>query len=403
MDRYLSTLKKLYQVNISKKDQHYDLEAMHKLDALLGYPSRSFHSVHLAGTNGKGTVGHKIFHALKTSSQSVGIFSSPHIATFRERMVVDGQMIPERCVVEGLERIWDLAKKNNIALRFFEVVTLLAFLHFQEKNVDIAIVETGLGGRLDATNIIRPLLSIITSIGLDHCEILGDTLEEIAREKAGIIKQNCPVILGPGIPVVVEKIAEEKKAPVVVVPLSSSDPNRINTDIARTAIKVLHDQMGYQINSCYDFSSLPLFRQDVRFICGEQYVFDVAHNPMGFQALKQFLGNSEAAWLLSFSKEKQIAACLQEIQEKGRVSVPVAFLGETHPRLAESSELIKEAKILGIDASGFSNSRQAIQWLHQKKQKKGPIVVAGSFFMMGDVMKALEQKMDSDPVELNEL
>ena len=154
----------------------------------IGNPQNDFPSIHIAGTNGKGSVASKIAESLTLAGYRVGLFTSPHLFTYRERIQINGELISEEEVVEGLEKLFKIAKTPS----FFEMTTLLAFDYFSKMEVDIAIVEAGLGGRLDATNIVRPILSIITSIDFDHTEILGETLDEIATEKAGIIKKDVP-------------------------------------------------------------------------------------------------------------------------------------------------------------------------------------------------------------------
>ena len=162
-----------------------------------GNPHTKFRSIHVAGTNGKGSTSHLIAAVLQAAGYKVGLYTSPHLVDFRERIRINGQMIPEERVVAFVEQIKNPKSKiNNLQSSFFELTTALAFSYFAEQQVDIAVVEVGLGGRLDATNIITPLLSVITNIGFDHTEFLGHTLKDIAREKAGIIKPGVPCVIG---------------------------------------------------------------------------------------------------------------------------------------------------------------------------------------------------------------
>ncbi len=172
---------------------------MMALDEALGHPSRDFRAVHIAGTNGKGSVSHMIASALmqfpKDSGKlKVGLYTSPHLVDFRERIKVDGQMVEKEWVFNFLKDHKNLFEKTDAS--FFEITTAMAFSYFSYRNVDVAVVECGLGGRLDSTNIINPLASVITNIGFDHMQYLGNTLEEIASEKAGIIKPGIPAIIG---------------------------------------------------------------------------------------------------------------------------------------------------------------------------------------------------------------
>jgi dihydrofolate synthase/folylpolyglutamate synthase len=170
------------------------LDNTKKLDAFCGSPHRSFKTIHVAGTNGKGSVSHTLASILQASGYNVGLYTSPHLVSFRERIRVNGQMICEDDVVAFVERIKEFA--DEVKPSFFELTMMMAFDYFRKCRVDVAVVEVGLGGRMDSTNIIRPQLSVITNIGLDHTMFLGDTVEEIAVEKAGIMKSKVPVVVG---------------------------------------------------------------------------------------------------------------------------------------------------------------------------------------------------------------
>ena len=160
----------------------------------LGNPQRNFFTIHVAGTNGKGSVSHIIASVLQQAGYRTGLFTSPHLQDFRERIRVDGEMIPKQKVVNFVDKHHD--RMVELGLSFFEMTAALAFDYFAQSDVEVAVIETGLGGRLDATNVIVPILSIITNIGMEHTALLGDTPEKIAAEKAGIIKKSIPVIIG---------------------------------------------------------------------------------------------------------------------------------------------------------------------------------------------------------------
>ncbi len=192
------------------------LENTLALDEHFGHPHQHYKTIHVAGTNGKGSCSHTLAAILQAAGYRVGLYTSPHLVDFRERIKVNGQMISKRRVVDFVER--HRAFFEPLHPSFFELTTALAFLHFKEQKVDVAVIEVGLGGRLDCTNIITPLLSVITNISLDHTQFLGDTLAKIAGEKAGIIKKGVPVVVGEALeetgPVFSEK-ANEKNAPLV--------------------------------------------------------------------------------------------------------------------------------------------------------------------------------------------
>ena len=160
----------------------------------LGNPQRNYYTIHVAGTNGKGSVSHMLASILQQAGYRTGLFTSPHLSDFRERIRVDGEMIPKQKVVNFVDK--HQVKMQELELSFFEMTAAMAFDYFDQSDVEVAVIETGLGGRLDATNIIVPILSVITNIGMEHTEFLGDTIQKIASEKAGIIKKSVPVILG---------------------------------------------------------------------------------------------------------------------------------------------------------------------------------------------------------------
>ena len=199
MNAYQSTLDYLYHAaplfqNIGAGAYKEGLSTTRALDEHFGHPHTQYRTIHVAGTNGKGSVSSTLAAILQSAGLRVGLYTSPHLTDFRERIRVNGEMIPEQRVVDFVEQ--EHAFFEPLYPSFFELTTALAFLYFAEKQVDVAVIEVGLGGRLDCTNIIRPDLAIITNISFDHQQFLGDTLPMIAAEKAGIIKAGVPVVIG---------------------------------------------------------------------------------------------------------------------------------------------------------------------------------------------------------------
>lgn len=191
------------------------LENTLALDKHFGHPHRDFRSIHIAGTNGKGSCAHTLAAILQQCGYRVGLYTSPHLVDFRERIRINGYPITENYVVEFVEKEKEFFEP--LKPTFFELTTAMAFKYFSEMKVDIAVIEVGLGGRLDCTNIITPILSVITNISLDHTQLLGHSLEQIAMEKAGIIKPGVPVVIGEALPEtrpIFEAVAEENKAPI---------------------------------------------------------------------------------------------------------------------------------------------------------------------------------------------
>lgn len=196
---YTETIEYLYNTapmfqNVGGGAYKEGLENTHALNELLDHPHRSFCTIHVGGTNGKGSVSQMLYAVLREAGYKVGLYTSPHLKDFRERMQVDGQMIPERDVIDFVEKMRQHIEELKPS--FFEITTVMAFDFFRREKIDIAVIEVGMGGRLDCTNVITPLVSVITNISFDHMQFLGDTLPKIAAEKAGIIKPGIPVVIG---------------------------------------------------------------------------------------------------------------------------------------------------------------------------------------------------------------
>lgn len=214
----------------SKFADAVNLRSITRLAELLGDPQKKLRAVHIAGTKGKGSVAATVESIARAAGYSTGLFTSPHLVTPRERIRVNGEMLSNEELISLVETVKpaveQLAREGLVtASSFFEVYTAMAFVHFAARGVELAVIETGLGGRLDATNICEPVLCAVTTLGLDHTEILGDTIEKIAAEKAGIIKPEVPVVVAPNPPEaleVIHKIAAEKSAEIVEPPLAES-------------------------------------------------------------------------------------------------------------------------------------------------------------------------------------
>ncbi len=217
---YEETLNYLYHAaplfqNIGAGAYKAGLSTSLALDKHFGHPHRKFRSLHVAGTNGKGSTSHTLASLLQGLGYRVGLYTSPHLVDFRERIRVNGRPIPRQRVVDFVEQ--ERSFFEPLAPSFFELTTALAFAYFAEEEVDFAVIEVGMGGRLDCTNIISPELCVITNISLDHTQFLGDCLEKIAAEKAGIIKPGIPVVVGqttPGTRKVFAQAAASVNAPI---------------------------------------------------------------------------------------------------------------------------------------------------------------------------------------------
>lgn len=272
--------------------------------AYLDHPEKKFKSVHVAGTNGKGSTSSMLASILQESGLTVGLYTSPHLKDFRERIRINGEMISEEEVVLFVQKHQDFLEKHSLS--FFEMTVGMAFQYFAEKKVDVAIIEVGLGGRLDSTNVIHPILSVITNIGLDHVAILGSTLEEIASEKAGIIKPQTPVVIGEYTketkPVFVNKALEQQSpiyfAQEIDLPFYVSDlkGNYQTKNIKTVQVAVQQLRKHFAITSLHEKNGFLKVQSNTHFsgrwqVLGNHpyIVADTAHNREGLQETMQQL------------------------------------------------------------------------------------------------------------------
>ncbi len=364
-------ISKLYNLSL-KKNSKVDLEEMRGYQKLFGYPDRAFKSIHIAGTNGKGSVAWKIALSLQKAGYKVGLYTSPHISSFTERILVDGIPISLKKIEELLQEIF-LTISNPST--FFEIMTLAALLYFEREKVDYAVIEVGLGGRLDATNVISPILSVVTSIGFDHCHILGNTLELIANEKAGIVKAGVPVVIGPSVPlsIFLGRGAEVIQAEVSPHPFYDVE----NSEVAKCVLHKL-GILTFALDS----------RPPCRFEVVRNVVLDVAHNPPAFyklvSALHYHFPKRSFRFVLGFSKDKDIAGCLLILAPHAR---GIHFMMSNHPRLENPGKL---------------PSYLPPSFVQQEVEDGEVAVIAGSFFIMKDARRVLGFQDRVDPADFQE-
>lgn len=401
--KYTSLVQRLFQLNLFGGIKLGVNNCM-EMSQALGHPERAFQSIHVAGSNGKGSVATKIACALQKEGYKVGLYTSPHIASFRERIKINGQMISQKDVEQRLTVLFALMEKKGVPCTFFEMTTLLAFLYFAEKKVDFAVLETGLGGRLDATNIVTPVLSIITSISLEHTEILGTQIEEIAYEKGGIIKHGIPILIGPRSPIEpLKKIAEEQNSPFHKVEGNYANFEEENRAIARSALELLRCpassiELGLQ--------ALPPCRFEV-VSTNPPVILDVAHNPDGlehlFSMVRQHYPKGPLHIVFGLSKTKDISACAELLQQKASSTYLVeAPNGRGMPVASLKAELLQKGmsgKRIHIEPTIDASIRRAI---HEARADEGIVIVCGSFFIMSEARQALGISEEHDPMDMNE-
>jgi len=375
-----------------------------RMSRALNYPERQFSTVHVAGTNGKGSTATKIAHALQKEGYKVGLYTSPHISCFRERMKINGEMISEQDIEDILPNLIALKEQEKIPCTFFEMATMLAFVYFAREKVDFAVLETGLGGRLDATNIVSPVLSIITSISLEHTEILGTEIDAIAREKGGIIKPGVPILIGPCVPLKpIEDIAKTLTSPLIQVEGNYSHFEAENCAIARRALEL----MGLKAQSIESgLSAVPPCRFEmVREI--PPVILDVAHNPDGllhlFSAVRQKYLNEPLRIVFGLSKTKDVAACIEIIRSYASAYHLVEAPNGRGIPPNELRAFLKEKGIPEDKIAVSSNISQSIQEaLLHAYEKQEVVIICGSFFIMGEARHALGIMEEQDPIDMNE-
>jgi dihydrofolate synthase / folylpolyglutamate synthase len=334
---YEQIIDRLFQVS-SLSGAKAGLDNARVLDRALSFPTSSYPTVHVAGSNGKGSVTCKIAKVLELSGYRVGLYTSPHLLSFRERIAVNGEMISEEAVVQGMQRLFALAEERKINATFFELTTFLAFDYFRKSGVDVAIIETGLGGRFDATNVIHPLLSVITSISCEHTQILGNNIEQISKEKAGILKKEVPLILGPKARTQsIYDRAKELDCPVFASKKISYFFDEENSAVAQLAL----ENIAPHFNIAPDVLEQGLaFRPACRFERIGEAILDVAHNPEAIfyllQALHTFFPQSKFRFLVGFSKDKQYDQCLDLIAD---VATHIHLVQADSARAATPDEL----------------------------------------------------------------
>ncbi len=387
------------------KKEKFGIESTSKVYTLLNEPGKGIPKIHIGGTNGKGSVANKIAFALEASGYKTALFTSPHLFDLRERIQINHQMIELEKFYFIMEKTFKFLDEKKIDLNFFEVLFIAAMEHFCTEKVDFCIIEVGLGGKRDATNIILPILSIITSISLDHTEILGSTVEEIAQDKAGIIKSNIPILVGPNANFSkIYEIAKIKSAPIYKIEGFFEDFDKENTAIAAKALEIIDEkyplkkqkiQKAIQKKPPARFQIIKREVLQKRFsLSPKVVVFDVAHNEDGLRNLFKMLKNKykkqKFVTLFSISKSKSIDRCTEVIKENSQF----IYLAKTdHGRLENPENIAaslkewfyKEYVIASSIADAF------LKMLEDYSLKEEVLVVCGSFFIMEPIFSLFEK------------
>ncbi|MBS1249718.1 MAG: Folylpolyglutamate synthase [Chloroflexi bacterium] len=412
--------------------ENFDLSRMRDFVAALGNPQDDFKSIHIAGSKGKGSTAAFCATALQEAGYKVGLYTSPHLKDFEERIQINRQPIPRANLVDLVEEI-----KPHVAaiprLTTFEIMTGLGFLHFSRQRVDVAVVEVGLGGRLDATNVLTPCVAVITALYLDHTSILGDTLEEIAAEKAGIIKSGVPVVLAPqkeNASRVVSAAAHRKAAPLtrvgveyVYAPesvslagqtfrISESSPNppqkttvlKIkllgafqveNAATAYAALKVAEAQ-GLAITEEAIKKGFAKTGWGARFEVVRKdppVIIDAAHNPAAIlklrQAIEEFFAEKPMVVVFGISADKQLEGMFSELLPH---TAYLICTQATHPRAMDADELWAAAGPFDVPGEAVPNVGDALWRALDVAGKESLVLVTGSLFAAASARIAWREK-----------
>jgi dihydrofolate synthase/folylpolyglutamate synthase len=408
MNPYQSTLDYLFSAlpmyqRIGASAYKANLDNTIKLLAELNNPETKFKSIHVAGTNGKGSTSHMLASVFQTAGHKTGLYTSPHLKDFRERIKINGVCIPEKNVIDFVEK--NRVFFDEIHPSFFEMTVALAFDYFAKEHVDIAIIEVGMGGRLDSTNVITPLLSVITNISLDHTQFLGDTIEKIAIEKAGIIKPEIPVIIGETnektAPVFLE-IAKKNNSEIVfvgaqhVVPLPKCDLKGIyqqkNIQTVLAAIDSIVRANNYSLPPDAIKEGLANVVKNTGLLgrwqtIGEKplIICDTGHNEDG---IKQILQQ------LSKTPHRQLHAVFGVVNDKD-VSTILALLPKDAiyyfckadlPRALCEKDLQQQAEKFGLQGNAFPTVCEALESAKKSAHPDDLIWVGGSTFVVAEVV-----------------
>jgi dihydrofolate synthase/folylpolyglutamate synthase len=384
----------------------FGLEAVQRLAERAGSPHKELRFIHVAGTNGKGSTCAMLDSIYRAAGWRVGLYTSPHLVSFRERIQVDRRLIPEgdvaRLVTEAQQWLADFSKENHPT--FFEVVTVIALRYFAEQKCDVVIWETGLGGRLDATNIVTPLASVITNVQFDHEKWLGDTLEKIATEKAGVIKPGVPVITAAEAPEalkVIRETAARLNAPLHVIGEQSSTTRsflpglrgahqRINAALAVRTVEVVRRALPFN-NSAIErgLASVPWPGRFQVLERGQQtLVLDGAHNPAGARALAETLraefSNRPLTLVLGVLEDKNWETVCRTLAPLGAriIVTPVSSRRTSNPEALVKA--CRDAQPRGV-VSAVGSLDEALNMT----RRDDIVVVTGSLYLVGEAMELL--------------
>jgi dihydrofolate synthase/folylpolyglutamate synthase len=400
------------------------LEKSYHLDEYFGHPHRYYQTIHIGGTNGKGSVSHALAAILAQAGYKVGLYTSPHLVDFVERIKINGKEAPHEYVINFVEQHQDIILQ--VQPSFFEFTTFMAFEYFKIHQVDVAIVEVGMGGRLDTTNLIQPILTLITNVSYDHQQFLGDTLEKIAFEKAGIIKKNVPVIIGEHHPetdkIFIQKSQNENS--ILAFAEDAFEWELLHADYQQQTLKDKFSGTVFTTDliGSYQQKNLKSILLAVQYISdffpnikknyldalknikkttglrgrmeileyeNIKILLDVAHNEAGITELIQNLnafGHKNLHFILGFVNDKKINKILSLFPKEAQYY----FVKPSVERGLDAKTLQNEAKSIGLSGKSYDNIFHSWQDAKNQISSDELLVVAGSCFLIGDLLKNLK-------------
>lgn len=434
MRSYKQTLNYLY--GLQARGMKFGLSNIKALLSSVGNPERKFRSIHIAGTNGKGSTASFLASIFMEAGYKTALYTSPHLMRFTERIRINGQEIPEPKLVEYAQRLRPMIEKVNAT--FFEATTCIAFQYFADEGVDIAIVEAGLGGRLDSTNVLRPLVSVITNVSFDHTEYLGTTLERIAWEKGGIIKRGVPCVTSSENDVVLKtlkriskrrdsRLIETRKH--VALKLVASKNNTFILNLRSRKVRAGNVKLGLQgvhqmmnaatavavidvllrhrettrIFSNLDNAAVKRGLERVKkntgirgrlelFETDKRFMFDVAHNRAGMETLDASLSQQVKTNLVvvfGVMKDKDYPAMCEIVAGMAKHVVAVQPKNE---RALSASHIATRINLIGEHATNGRSVRRGVEIARRLAGKRGKILVTGSHYVVGEAMEVLGKR-----------
>ena len=402
------------------------LERIAEFCRAIGNPQRNYFVIHVAGTNGKGSVSNMLAAVLQQAGYQTGLFTSPHLTDFRERIRVNGEMIPKQKVVNFVDRY--KAEMERLQLSFFEMTTAMAFDYFAQSDVEVAVIETGLGGRLDATNVVQPLISVITNIGLEHTEYLGDSLPKIAREKGGIIKKCTPVVVGEknsSYNLVLEEIAQDLRSEIIyaneafslgecgfeagkqVVTMTRERdgyPYQLRLDLlgeyqrknlvtVATVLDILHESTPLSISrrafveGVRDVTSLTSFGGRWQVLSeSPKVVCDTAHNAHGIAEvavqLKARTNSGRLLCVMGFCEDKEFKTMLELMPHDAHF----IFTQASIRRAATPEKIAEVATSLSLDFERAPTVAEAVALAKSQLSDNDMLYIGGSTFVVAEAL-----------------